>query len=73
MKEMYMMIIKLLLLFEINPPDNNNNNGKYLMEMNPFVNNLNPRGTSFEPRIHNIKLQYRKLPNYETLHEIVLK
>lgn len=72
MKEMYMVIIKMLILFEINPPDGNGDT-KFLMGMNPFANNLNPRGTSFEPRIHHIKLRYRKLPNYETLHDIVLR
>ncbi|EMG48205.1 phacA Phenylacetate 2-hydroxylase [Candida maltosa Xu316] len=66
MKEMYMMVIKLLLIFEIEPPNDK------LMELNPFANNSNPRGTSFEPRVNYVKLSFRKFPNHEPIYDIVL-
>ena len=58
----------MLLIFEIHPPTNI----KKLMELNPFKNNLNPKGTSFEPKTNHINLKFRKLPNYKSLHELVL-
>lgn len=67
-KQMYVMIIKMLLIFEIHSPTNI----KKLMELNPFKNNLNPKGTSFEPKTNHINLKFRKLPNYKSLHELVL-
>ena len=68
-KQMYVMVIKMLLIFEIHPPTNT----KKLMELNPFINNLNPKGTSFEPKTNHINLKFRKLPNYKSLHELILQ
>ncbi|KAI3406654.2 hypothetical protein KGF56_000500 [Candida oxycetoniae] len=65
LREIYMFIVRLLLLFEINTPST------LLMNMDPFKNNRNPRATSFEPQPHYIQLKLRKLPGYERLHDIV--
>ncbi|KAI5967861.1 hypothetical protein CANMA_002629 [Candida margitis] len=66
LKEMYIFMVKILLMFEVHPPDSN------LMITDPFVSNGNPRATSFEPLGHNIKLSLRQFPNSERPHDMAL-
>lgn len=67
LKEMYIFMVKFLLLFEIHPPDFN------LMITDPFLSNEVPHATSFEPRNHNIKLALLQFPNHERLRDTLLK
>ncbi|CAK9441380.1 uncharacterized protein LODBEIA_P52480 [Lodderomyces beijingensis] len=64
-REMYMFVVRFLLLFEVGMPTS------ALMKMDPFENNRNARATSFEPTPHHVELKLRKLPGFEKLHCLV--
>lgn len=65
-KEMYIFMVKFLLMFEVHPPDSK------LMIADPFLSNENAHATSFEPRSHNIRLTLRRSRNQEWLHDTEL-
>ncbi|KAI5957678.1 hypothetical protein KGF57_002944 [Candida theae] len=67
--EMYVFMVKFLLLFEVHPPDSK------LMITDPFANNGNGRATSFEPRSHHVKLIRRQLlsPNEDKIRDVALR
>lgn len=64
LRQMYIFMVKFLLMFEVHPPDSN------LMVTDPFLSNGNALATSFEPRSHNVKLTLR---NSEKIHGMALK
>ncbi|KAG7665063.1 uncharacterized protein J8A68_001372 [[Candida] subhashii] len=64
-KEIYMITLRLILLFEIHQPCEE----KWLMGLDPFGQNSNPRATAFEPKVHKVRLNLRELPNCEVLYE----
>lgn len=56
MKEMYTLLCRMVLLFQIREPKDSS----YLMDLDPFAGNECPTGTSFEPREFRVKLQPRQ-------------
>lgn len=68
-RELYTMICRTVLLFEIRRPTN----GKYHMELDPFKSNLCPTATSFEPTEFRVRLRPREGPKMAALQAIVLK
>lgn len=67
-RELYTFLCRMVLLFEIRRPTN----GKYQMELDPFVGNLCPTATSFEPTEFRVWLQPREGSKMAALQAIVL-
>lgn len=68
-RELYTFLCRMVLLFEVRCPTN----GKYQMELDPFVGNLCPTATSFEPTEFRVELRPREGPEMAALQAIVLK
>ncbi|KAI5955041.1 hypothetical protein KGF54_001602 [Candida jiufengensis] len=66
MRQMYIFLLKFLLMFKIKPPSSDND----LMEVNPFTSNSNPRATSFEPKNHKVHLKLRNILQFEDIMNI---
>lgn len=69
MKEMYTLLCRTVLLFQVRRPTD----GKYQMELDPFEGNACPTGTSFEPKEFRVWLRPRQAPKMAELHAIILK
>lgn len=68
-KELYVLLCRTVLLFRIRRPTNTN----YHMELDPFVGNLCPTGTSFEPKEFRVWLCPRQGPKMLDIHDMLLK
>lgn len=55
MKEMYITLLRMIILYEIRPPKNTN----YLMELDPFKLNSVPDSVAFEPKVYKVLLKKR--------------
>lgn len=63
MKEMYIALTRILILYEIFPPEK-----KYLMELDPFKLNSVPDSVAIEPSIFKVRLEKR---DPEIFHKIL--
>lgn len=68
-RDLYTMLCRTILLFEVRRPAD----GKYHMKLNPFEGNLCPTATSFEPTEFRVWLRPREGPQVPELHAIVLR
>nr|QFR37248.1 cytochrome P450 [Cyberlindnera americana] len=64
-KEMYITIIRFILLYRILPPEDE----KYLMKLDPFEMNSEPDSVAFEPQIFKFGLLPR---NEEVFHKLII-
>lgn len=67
MRELYILVCRMVLLFRVKRPTNAN----FTMEQDPFVGNSCPTATSFEPKEFKVWLQPRVGPSVHELHDLV--
>lgn len=66
-KQMYILITRLILCFKIKSPRDK----RFVMEINPFKNNNNPKATSFDPKLFKYQLQPRVYQGSDDLYNYI--
>lgn len=68
-KEMYVLLCRLLLCFRIRAP----RDPTTMMNGNPFKQNGNPRGTTFDPKPFKYQIQPRKVQGCDDLYNYIAR
>lgn len=68
-KELYILICRFIILFNIKEP----NNKSLKMKLDPFENNKYPSATSFEPYHFSVRLIPRTQPGSDDLYNDIMK
>lgn len=67
-KQLYTLACRMILYFKIKPPTSDT-----LMELDPFVSNLSPNATSFDPKLFKVRLEPRVTPDSHKLYNSIMK
>lgn len=67
-KQLYTLTCRMILYFKVRPPTSDT-----LMGLDPFVSNMSPSATAFDPKLFKVRLEPRVTPDSHKLYNSLMK